>query len=107
MFIDHIKEIIEWEELIKKDGLPKDRKNLKLMKSLGFSDSRLASLTKTNESDIRKLREKLNVRPVFKKVDTCAAEFQTNTDYMYSTYVGDVFSDEEYQQYGQQAAIVI
>ena len=94
-FIEQIKEIIEWEELIKKDGLPKDRKNLKLMKSLGFSDSRLASLTKTNESDIRKLREKLNVRPVFKKVDTCAAEFQTNTDYMYSTYVGDVFSDEE------------
>ena len=95
-FIEQIKEIIEWEELIKKEGIPKDKKNLKLMKSLGFSDSRLASLTEANESDIRELREKLDVRPVFKKVDTCAAEFQTNTDYMYSTYVGDIFSDEEY-----------
>ena len=95
-FVEQIKEIIEWEELIKKEGIPKDKKNLKLMKSLGFSDSRLASLTKTNESEIRELREKLDVRPVFKKVDTCAAEFKTNTDYMYSTYVGDIFSDEEY-----------
>ena len=95
-FIEQIKEIIEWEELLKKEGLPEDRNKFRLIKSIGFSDARLAKLTKTTEEKVNKKRIELGVRPVFKKVDTCAAEFETNTDYMYSTYVGDIFSEQRY-----------
>ena len=95
-FIEQIKEIIEWEELLKKEGLPEDRNKFRLIKSIGFSDARLAKLTKNTEEDVNKKRIELDVRPVFKKVDTCAAEFETNTDYMYSTYVGDIFSEQRY-----------
>ena len=95
-FIEQIREIIEWEELLKKEGLPENAYKFRLIKSIGFSDARLAKLTKKTEEDVNKKRIELDVRPVFKKVDTCAAEFETNTDYMYSTYVGDIFSEQRY-----------
>ena len=63
---------------------------------MGFSDSRLAKLINKEEDFVRNERIKLNVRPVYKKVDTCAAEFQTKTDYMYSTYVGDIYNNDVY-----------
>ena len=59
---------------------------LKILKQKGFSDRRLARLTGTDEHAVRAHRHSLGVRPVFKRVDTCAAEFPTNTAYMYSTY---------------------
>ena len=77
-----IEEIILWENLIQKDGLPKNKENFKLIKSMGFSDSRLAKLINGEESIVRNERIKLGLRPVYKKVDTCAAEFETKTDYM-------------------------
>ena len=95
-FLRQIEEIILWENLIQKDGLPKDKENFKLIKSMGFSDSRLAKLINDEESIVRNERIKLGVRPVYKKVDTCAAEFETKTDYMYSTYVGDIYNENEY-----------
>ena len=95
-FLKQIEEIVLWENLIQKDGLPNDKENFKLIKSMGFSDSRLAKLINKEEEFVRKERIKLNVRPVYKKVDTCAAEFETKTDYMYSTYVGDIYNDIEY-----------
>ena len=91
-----MKKSFVWENLIQKDGLPNDKENFKLIKSMGFSDSRLAKLINKEEEFVRKERIKLNVRPVYKKVDTCAAEFETKTDYMYSTYVGDIYNDNEY-----------
>ncbi|HVZ43082.1 MAG TPA: carbamoyl-phosphate synthase large subunit [Ramlibacter sp.] len=63
-----------------------DAPTLRALKRKGFSDRRLAKLLKTTDKAIRELRKKLNVRPVYKRVDTCAAEFATNTAYMYSTY---------------------
>ncbi|TFZ08023.1 carbamoyl-phosphate synthase large subunit [Ramlibacter humi] len=63
-----------------------DKDTLRLLKRKGFSDRRLAKLLKTTDKAVRELRKKLGVRPVYKRVDTCAAEFATNTAYMYSTY---------------------
>ncbi|MBC5766654.1 carbamoyl-phosphate synthase large subunit [Ramlibacter albus] len=63
-----------------------DEPTLRALKRKGFSDRRLAKLLKTTDKEVRELRKKLNVRPVYKRVDTCAAEFATNTAYMYSTY---------------------
>ena len=63
-----------------------DATTLRMLKRKGFSDRRLAKLLKTTDKAVREQRKKLNVRPVYKRVDTCAAEFATNTAYMYSTY---------------------
>ena len=95
-FLRQIEEIIMWEKLIQKDGLPEDKENFKLIKSMGFSDSRLAKLINEEEAIVRNERIKIGLRPVYKKVDTCAAEFETKTDYMYSTYVGDIYNENEY-----------
>uniref|UniRef100_UPI003F948C65 carbamoyl-phosphate synthase large subunit n=1 Tax=Rhodoblastus sp. TaxID=1962975 RepID=UPI003F948C65 len=85
-FIARIAEIVALEEKIKKFGLPEDADNLRTLKSAGFSDLRLASLTAKSESEVSALRRALNVRPVFKRIDTCAAEFASPTAYMYSAY---------------------
>ncbi len=63
-----------------------DEKQLRLLKRKGFSDRRLAKLLKTSDKAVRERRKQLGVRPVYKRVDTCAAEFATDTAYMYSTY---------------------
>ncbi|MFP5485266.1 MAG: carbamoyl-phosphate synthase large subunit [Gammaproteobacteria bacterium] len=63
-----------------------DADTVRALKKKGFSDRRLAKLLKTSEKAVRDARRALNVRPVYKRVDTCAAEFATNTAYMYSTY---------------------
>jgi len=85
-FLREIKKIIDWENLIKKKGIPKKREIILHIKSLGFSDKRLAFLTSKNEKEIRNLRKRFGVKPVYKRVDTCAAEFSSLTPYMYSTY---------------------
>ena len=85
-FLREIKKIIDYENLIKKKGIPKNRDLILHIKSLGFSDKRLAFLTHKNEKEIRKLRKRFDVKPVYKRVDTCAAEFSSLTPYMYSTY---------------------
>src|SRR5690606_12575663 len=63
-----------------------DDDTMRELKRRGFSDRRLAFLLDTTEAEVRKLRHQMNVRPVYKRVDTCAAEFATTTAYMYSTY---------------------
>ncbi|WP_062112081.1 carbamoyl-phosphate synthase large subunit [Aureimonas sp. AU40] len=85
-FIDRFKAIIDLEAKIKTAGLPDDAENLRFLKSVGFSDARLAKLAGKAESDVQALRERLDVHPVFKRIDTCAAEFASPTPYMYSTY---------------------
>ena len=85
-FLREIKKIIDYENLIKKKGIPKKKDAILYIKSLGFSDKRLAFLTKKNEKEIKNLRKKFDVKPVYKRVDTCAAEFSSLTPYMYSTY---------------------
>jgi carbamoyl-phosphate synthase large subunit len=85
-FIEQIKDIVEVENDIKKNGIPKNYNKFNYIKSIGFSDKRLSKLTNTSEVTVRKKRSALKIFPVFKKVDTCAAEFKSFTPYMYSTY---------------------
>ena len=85
-FLEQLKEIIDSESKIKNKGLPKDFNEFNRIKSIGFSDKKLAELTNTSEDIIRRKRAALKIFPVFKKVDTCAAEFKSFTPYMYSTY---------------------
>ena len=85
-FIARIKAIVDLEERIKEHGLPPQAETLRFLKSMGFSDARLAKLTGSDEASVTKYRHALDVRPVFKRIDTCAAEFASPTPYMYSTY---------------------
>ncbi|MEK1888153.1 MAG: carbamoyl-phosphate synthase large subunit, partial [Phyllobacterium sp.] len=85
-FLEQMAEIIATEERVREHGLPQDAQNLRMLKGMGFSDARLASLAKVDAADVTKLRNKLDVHPVFKRIDTCAAEFASPTAYMYSTY---------------------
>ena len=85
-FLEQIKEIVDVENEIDKIGLPKNYIEFNRIKSIGFSDKKLSELTKIPEKIVRKKRTALKVLPVFKKVDTCAAEFKSFTPYMYSTY---------------------
>ncbi|MGE4246479.1 MAG: carbamoyl-phosphate synthase large subunit [Parvibaculaceae bacterium] len=85
-FIDQIREIVEMEEKVRRHGLPADAPNFRRLKAMGFSDARLAELTGASEDDVSARRRALDVRPVFKRIDTCAAEFASPTAYMYSTY---------------------
>ncbi len=85
-FLQQMAEIIATEERVREHGLPQDAQNLRMLKGMGFSDARLASLAKVDPNEVVKLRKKLDVHPVFKRIDTCAAEFASPTAYMYSTY---------------------
>ncbi|WP_306148876.1 MULTISPECIES: carbamoyl-phosphate synthase large subunit [unclassified Roseibium] len=85
-FLEQMADILAMEAKIRNIGLPKDAANLRKLKGMGFSDARLASLAGMDTDDIVKMRNELNVHPVFKRIDTCAAEFASPTAYMYSTY---------------------
>ena len=85
-FLNQIKEIIDNEIKIKINGLPKNFDDFNKIKSIGFSDKKLSELSNLSEDIVRKKRTALKILPVFKKVDTCAAEFKSFTPYMYSTY---------------------
>ena len=94
-FLEQIKEIVDVENEIKKKGLPKKYHEFNRIKSIGFSDKKLSEITNISERIIRKKRTALKVLPVFKKVDTCAAEFKSFTPYMYSTYQRNFSIDSE------------
>jgi len=85
-FLERIQEIIDVEARVRAHGLPDSAKLLRMLKAMGFSDARLAKLAGLTEAEVRKRRIALGVRPVFKRIDTCAAEFASPTAYMYSTY---------------------
>ena len=85
-FLEQVQGIIDMEERVRAHGLPQDATNLRKLKSMGFSDPRLAELAGVSAKDVRALRQTLSVRPVYKRIDTCAAEFASPTAYMYSTY---------------------
>jgi carbamoyl-phosphate synthase large subunit len=86
-FLDKFQEILETEKLIKRTPLKQlDADQLLAIKRLGFSDRQIAYATKTNEDEVRAYRLQLAVKPVYKMVDTCAAEFESRTPYYYSTY---------------------
>lgn len=124
-FLERIFEIVEAENEVMANGLPRDAEGLRKLKAMGFSDKRLAYLALQSanlhpgtrratargsgliheavkamtggvtEAEVRALRHKLGVRPVFKMIDTCAAEFQAQTPYLYSTYEAPTFGEPE------------
>jgi carbamoyl-phosphate synthase large subunit len=124
-FLRHIHEIIAEEAQIQENGLPGDPEGLRRLKAMGFSDKRLATMAvrsvgvagglgetqakrsgllhdaikamagATSESEVRALRGRLGVHPVFKRIDSCAAEFEAVTPYMYSTYEAPIFGEPE------------
>tara|TARA_R110002126_G_scaffold10236_36_gene46180 strand:+ start:39785 stop:43120 length:3336 start_codon:yes stop_codon:yes gene_type:complete len=124
-FLARVREIVDAEQAILDKGLPNDAQALRKLKAMGFSDQRLAKLAidsvhvaggagravasggglvhdalaamagATTEAEVRALRHKLGVRPVFKRIDTCAAEFEAKTPYMYSTYEAPIFGAPE------------
>jgi len=85
-FLRQIQELIRDEGHLRVRGLPTDARAFRQLKAKGFADARIAALTGTTEAEVRKARRALDVRPVFKRIDTCAAEFASATAYMYSTY---------------------
>jgi carbamoyl-phosphate synthase large subunit len=88
-FLEQIRDIVAVEAEVKANGLPADRAGWTRLKGLGFSDERIAALSGVSEADATAARRQAGVRPVYKRVDTCAAEFPARTSYMYSTYEGD------------------
>ena len=94
-FLDRIREIIEAEEQVRQNGLPTATADMRRLKMMGFTDARLANLTGFKEADVRKSRQGLGVTAVFKRIDTCAAEFEAQTPYMYSTYEAPMMGEVE------------
>ena len=94
-FLARIREIIDAEREIRKNGLPMREDKLRALKMLGFSDARLGALTGRDEDNVRRARHNLGVKAVFKRIDTCAAEFEAQTPYMYSTYESPMMGEVE------------
>jgi carbamoyl-phosphate synthase large subunit len=87
-FLREIEKIVLAEKGVIKDGLPTDAMSMRRLKAMGFSDKRLSALVDKSEAEIGTLRQQLGVVPVFKRIDTCAGEFVSDTPYMYSTFEG-------------------
>ncbi len=85
-FLSQIKELVDSELNLKNKSLESISDSLHDLKSDGFSDKRLANILATSENEVRDLRYRESIKPVFKRIDTCAAEFESSTAYMYSTY---------------------
>ncbi len=94
-FLARIREIVEAEEEVRRNGLPVTEEGLRALKMMGFTDARLAALTGREEDNVRRARINLGVTAVFKRIDTCAAEFEAQTPYMYSTYEAPMMGEVE------------
>lgn len=94
-FIDQLRLITDAEKDVRENGIPDDKASFLSLKSLGFADERLAELAGLTEQDVTKKRLALDVRPSFKRIDTCAAEFASQTPYLYSSYERDTSGTTE------------
>ncbi|HTT80456.1 MAG TPA: carbamoyl-phosphate synthase large subunit, partial [Stellaceae bacterium] len=94
-FLERIEEIVAAEAAVQCDGLPDDATGLLRLKQMGFSDARLAKLAGAGEGEVAARRARLGLHPVYKRIDTCAAEFPSLTPYMYSCYEGDGLGEPE------------
>jgi len=94
-YLRQVEMLVAEEEQVRAKGLPKDKQEMLRLKKLGFSDARLAELVGMEEDDVRAIRHAMELRPVYKRIDTCAAEFPSRTSYMYSIYEGDGFFEPE------------
>ena len=107
-FLRELEKIVAAERAIASGGVPRDAHGLRRLKAMGFSDERLAQLGGRTETAIHALREAVGVRPVYKRIDTCAAEFASATPYMYSTYEGGYGTPEcESAPTGRQKIVIL
>lgn len=107
-FLARMAEIVAAEREVAANGLPQDAGAMRRLKAMGFSDVRLAELVNRQEEVVRAHRHALGIRPVFKRIDTCAAEFAARTPYMYSTYEAPSFGvPEDESQPSDRRKIVI
>ncbi len=107
-FLEQIRGIVEAENRLREMGLPKDADELRDLKAMGFSDRRLSQLTGLAAVDVTKTRHDQLVRPVYKRIDTCAAEFESDTPYLYSTYEGgDGFAECEARPTEREKIIIL
>jgi carbamoyl-phosphate synthase large subunit len=105
-----IEHLVRTEAEVAANGLPADAPGMRRLKAMGFSDARLAKLSGRKEAQVREARRALDVRPVFKRIDTCAAEFEARTPYMYSTYESGVLGQPpqcESEPSGRRKAIIL
>jgi len=94
-FLERIREIVDIEERVRREGLPHDPTSFLRLKQMGFSDARLGKLAGLDEGAVSARRRDYDLRPVYKRIDTCAAEFLSLTPYLYSSYEGDGFNSPE------------
>ncbi|MCB9981825.1 MAG: carbamoyl-phosphate synthase large subunit [Rhodospirillales bacterium] len=94
-YLERINHLMKTERAMRENGLPTTAEGWMKIKKLGFSDAQLAKIMKVEESDVRKARWAHDVHPVYKRVDTCAAEIPSGTPYMYGTYEGNGLSPSE------------
>ena len=94
-FLGQFKAIVDAENGVRAKGLPTDRQDMLRLKKMGFSDKRLGQLTGKKTAEVSAARREMDVRPVYKRIDTCAAEFRSPTPYMYSCYEGDGINPAE------------
>ncbi len=94
-FLRQIAGLVALEDNLRTNGLPDDKPGLLRLKKLGFSDARLGELAGVPAADVAARRLELNIYPVFKRIDTCSAEFPSQTPYLYSTYEGDELAPPE------------
>ncbi len=107
-FLERIKNIIDTEEHVRENGLPTNEEDWRDLKAMGFADARLADLVKTPETEVRKARSSYNVHPVYKRIDSCAAEIPSETSYMYSCYEpGYVEESDECRPTSNKKAIIL
>ncbi len=99
-FLAQMQAIVTTEARVKAHGLPKSAAQMRALKAMGFSDGRLAALADVPEAEVRVTRHALGVLPVFKRIDTCAAEFASPTAYMYSTYESGLVTPDDSTQAG-------
>jgi carbamoyl-phosphate synthase large subunit len=91
-FLDQIGMLVEIEETVRTEGVPATAEGMQRLKSFGFSDARIGQLAGRDEAAVTEVRHALGIRPVYKRIDTCAAEIPSTTPYMYSAYEGDGLS---------------
>ncbi len=103
-FLARIEEIVLMEQDIQKQGLPDSYDDWLILKQMGFADARIAQLTGQAETEVRRARWQAEVHPVYKRIDTCAAEFRAKTPYMYSAYERAAHGEEAECEAGVSAS---
>jgi len=107
-FLEQVRDLVAAEEEVREHGLPEDGPGLLALKAQGFSDARLGELAGLDEAAVAARRARLDVHPVYKRVDTCAAEFEARTPYMYSTYeAGGADGDCESRPSARRKVIIL